>query len=132
MFRFSSQGMCFFGALVSLFWLPDFRELILGRVLGLGRVLSDTIAPALNLGALVGVSIGYSALSRGLSLGEHRSRSIALSAVLRAIVVVSVSSLTLLDEEFNGAVIGVLAMIAAFSSEAVLLGTLLLRKRGGG
>ena len=59
---------------------------------------------------------------RGLLITSHNTGYIAVSAVLRIAMVTVVSAIALFMGANNGAQLGIVAIIAAFSAEALLLG----------
>ncbi len=98
------------------------RGLLLEGVMGLGPDLRAEVTPGLLLMVLLPPLWSAAALLRGLLSGARRTGVLAGTGFVRLGAVVSVSALTLAWPHANGALIGVLALGAAYGAEAVLLG----------
>ena len=116
-----------FAGVMLLFFFEPVKDLVLGGVMGLSAELSDYIAPWLALGAVLALVMTTSALARGLLINAKRTGFIALSSALRLLAVVAVGTVAVVLEVQNGALIGMFALIAAFTLESLLLGARLLR-----
>ena len=125
--RFSAQAVGFFAAITCLFFVPSVRVWALRSVMGLTPEIADTMGPALLLFVVLAVVMGFSALARGLLLGVRITGEIAKAAGVRLVVVLAVGSFALWLPQTNGAVLGVLALIAGFGAEMVVLGLRVLR-----
>ena len=90
--------------------------------MGLSRELGGYIAPWLPLSFFLGLFWGSSSVFRGLVTAARRTGGLALSAALRVILVIAVGSWALAFPEVNGALLGMIAVIAAFAAEAAVLG----------
>jgi Na+-driven multidrug efflux pump len=98
------------------------RRYVLENVMGLPPSMADYIAPALLLTPLLALSMTAAAYARGQLLASRKTTAIAVASATRilAVGVLGVVALSLSDA--NGAIVGVSALIAAFTTEAVILG----------
>lgn len=69
----------------------------------------------------------YQRVSRGLLLSSRKTGAIAVSSVARIVAAGAVGAIALTMTEVNGAVVGMLSLIAAFATEAVMLGVRVLQ-----
>jgi len=104
-----------------LFLLPS-RDWVLEGAMGLTGELRDYSVPAVAVTFLVALFWGYAALFKGLLANLRRTNAIGAAAPLRFAAIVVVMSLIFVTPGINGAMLGVLAVGAAFLSEALLLG----------
>ena len=94
----------------------------LENVMGLPLLLADYVAPALLLTPLLALCMAAASYTRGQLLASRKTAAIAVASVAR-ILAVSVLGLAVLSmSDANGAVVGVSALIAAFATEAIILG----------
>ena len=122
MLRFAHRLTLVYSVLVlSLFYTP-MRGVILNGIMGLPDKLSNYAAPGVQMLLLVVIVWGYSSLFRGLLAAMRETRVIAVSAVIRLLVVIAVGSVTLIAPHLNGAAVGVAAVGAAFLAEVLILG----------
>ena len=126
MLRFLVHMTLFFGGAMLLFYVPLVRVLGLRGVMGLPEHIAAYVTPALFLAFLLATTQGSSAMFRGLLIGVRRTGAIAASAGARLGAVVAVGSITFLLPGANGAVVGIIALIAAFGAEGLVLGWRLL------
>jgi O-antigen/teichoic acid export membrane protein len=93
----------------------------LENVMGLSSSMANYIAPALLLTPLLALCMTAAAYARGQLLASRKTTAIAVASVARilAVGVLGVAALSLSDA--NGAVVGILALIAAFTTEALIL-----------
>ena len=122
MMVFCLQVSTGFSLLAAIFLLPPARNFLLGAVMGLTPELSGGVAPAVSLFWALAFMLGFAALFKGLLLNMRVTSQIALSALARFGVVVSIGSASLLLPDANGAVLGVSAMMGGFCAEAWVLG----------
>ena len=122
-------GLIFAGFML-LFLFEPVRTLALTGIMGLPPEMADYIAPALALGGLLALTMTASALTRGLLINAKRTGIIAISSAGRLFAVILVGGLAMLIDAQNGAMIGILAFIAGFTFESLLLAGRLLRMRG--
>ena len=122
-------GLSFAGIML-LFLFEPVQVLVLIGIMGVPSEMADYIAPALILGALLAITMTISALTRGLLINAKRTNLIAVSSVGRLLVVVLVGGGAILIDAQNGAMIGILALIAGFAFEGLLLAGRLLKMRG--
>ncbi len=110
------------------------RSYALQTVMGLPPEMSEYIGPALLLTPLLALCMTAAAYARGQLLASRKTPAIAVASIARimAVSVLGVVALSLSDP--NGAIVGVSALIAAFTTEAVILGGRVLyaeRRQGG-
>ena len=122
-------GLAFALVMLLLLFEPV-RVLALTGIMGLPSEMTDYIAPALGLGALLALTMTASALTRGLLINAKRTGIIAVSSAGRLLMVILVGAIAMLIDAQNGAMIGILAFIAGFAFESILLAGRLLRMRG--
>jgi Na+-driven multidrug efflux pump len=122
LFRFTNTLVVIFALLVMGLFLSPARVWVLKGVMGLTDEMSDYSEPAMMITFLVIVFWGYAALFRGLLAGERKTYTFAVSAAGRALTVVGLGGVTLMLDNPNGAVFGVVAWGAAFMAETLILG----------
>ena len=122
MLIFATHMAIVFAVLMALLIVPAVERLALSDIMGLPPALIADIRPGLQLGALLALAMAGATVFRGLLIASHNTGYIAVSAVLRIAMVTLVSSIALWLDASNGAQLGMLALIAAFGGEAVLLG----------
>ena len=122
MMQFCLQVSGGFSLMAAIFLLPSARDFLLGTVMGLTPELSGGVAPAVSLFWALAFMLGFAALFKGLLLNMRVTSQIAVSALARFGVVISIGSASLLLPDANGAVLGVLAMMGGFCAEAWVLG----------
>ena len=121
MFQFTLKTVLFFVVVVFVLFYSPLRGVILGNVMGLTPELSRYATPGIKLTFLVGIFWGYSAMLRGILSAMRRTSAIAVTVLIRLVVVVMVCSVTLFFPDLNGTIVGVLALSAAFASESAFL-----------
>ncbi len=121
MIYFSFWVITFFTVLVMLIFSTPLRWWVLDVVMGLEPELSAYTAPSLMLSYLVAVFWGYSSFFKGLVTALRRTGSLAVTAGVRLVVVIAAGSLTLIDPQINGAVVGAIAFAGAFGAETFVL-----------
>jgi Na+-driven multidrug efflux pump len=121
--RFAGVVVGVFTLIVFLLFYTPMRTVVLERVMGLTGELADYIAPAMMAALAVPMLWGFAAVFRGLIIARRRTRRLAASAGARLAAVTLVASLTLWAPEINGAVVGVCALMGAFGTEGLLLGS---------
>lgn len=119
---FSLGVISFFSLVVLLLFLSPGRDWVLYPVMGLSRELGGYIAPWLPLSFFLGLFWGSSSVFRGLVIAARRTGGLTRSAALRVTLVIAVGSWALAFPEVNGALLGMIAVIAAFAAEAAVLG----------
>jgi len=117
----------FVGIIFVLFYTP-LRESILEGVMGLTLELGRYAAPGLKLVIIMVVFGGFSSVFRGILSAIRSTFAIAVTALIRLIVITVVCSMTLFYPNLNGTFVGVLAMSSALTAEALLLGWRLYEK----
>ena len=98
------------------------RRYALEDVMGLPPSMADYIASALLFTPLLALCMTVAAYARGQLLASRKTTAIAVASAARilAVGVLGVVALSLSDA--NGAIVGVSALIAAFTTEAIILG----------
>ena len=127
MFQFTLRTVLFFVTVVLVLYFSPLRSILLGKVMGLNLELSRYATPGVKLTFLVAIFMGYSALLRGILSAMRRTGDIAVTVLIRLVVVVLVCSITIFLPGLNGTIVGVCAFGGAFASESVFLA---LRIRG--
>ena len=124
---FAGQVAVIFCFTMLLFFIPPVRNWILFEVIGLPLEIATQVASALQVSSLLALCMAAACLTRGLLIVSHNTGVIAITSVLRlaAVVVAGVLGVTL--GATNGAMLGIIALIAAFATEAVILTSYLLR-----
>ena len=124
---FAAQVAALFCALMLLFYGPSFRDWVLFDVIGLPAEIAAYVADALRVGFLLALGMAAVGLTRGLLIASRHTGAIAVAAGVRvgAVVVAGVSCLALGIS--NGAMVGIVALITAFATEAAVLSIHLYR-----
>ena len=111
-----------FGVIMLLFHIDVVRNFALKDIMGLSSSLASYITPALLLTPILALSMTAAAFTRGQLLASRKTTTIALASVIRIVSVCLVGVGALIFYNANGAVVGILALITAFSSETIILG----------
>ncbi len=122
MFQFAFGLLLFYAGMIVVMFFTPLRDWILGTVMGLTLELNRYCTPAVKLTLLIAVFWATAALLRGILSAMRKTGVIALTAFIRLIVIAAVGSISFFDVNFNGAVLGVLAISGAFLAETVVLG----------
>lgn len=137
--RFALQIAIIFCLVMGAFQFEAVQRFALVTVMGLPADIAAYIAPALLLLVFLALCMTAAAYARGMLLASRKTSVIAISSVARILAVgaIGAGALILTDAgntNVNGAVVGVLALIAAFATEAVILGArvLYVERKGGG
>jgi len=113
--------LIFAGIIFVLFYTPA-RVPVLDGVMGLTVELRDYVTPGLRLAFLVAIFWAFSSLFRGMLSAVRSTFAIAVTALIRLVVIAMVGGATLLWPDLNGTVVGVTAMSTAFLAESLVLG----------
>jgi len=113
--------LLFVGFIFGLFYTP-LRIPVLGGVMGLTSELCNYVTPGLRLTFLVAIFWGFSSLFRGMLSAVRSTFAIAVTALIRLVVIAVVGGAALLWPELNGTVVGIVAMSGAFLAESLVLG----------
>ena len=113
--------LIFAGIIFGLFYTP-LRIPGLEGVMGLTPELRDYVTPGLRLSFLVAIFWGFSSLFRGMLSAVRATFAIAMTALIRLVVIAVVGCAALLWPDLNGTVVGIVAMSGAFLAESLLLG----------
>jgi Na+-driven multidrug efflux pump len=119
--RFAALAGIAFTILIALLFYTPLRGVLLAEAMGLEPHLVRATEPAVLLFIFTPFLWAFASLYRGLLAGARRTGVLATTGLVRLGTVVAVSSVCLVLPQVNGAVVGVLAMAAAFASEMVLL-----------
>jgi len=121
----------FFGLLGFILFNSPLEAFVLQDAMGLRGELRAYCLPALKLAFLMAAAWAYSALFRGLLAGAQNTTMLAVSGLSRIAVAVLIASLGFVfagaNGAVNGAVIGIIAWMAGYGLEAVLLALQLRR-----
>ena len=120
--KFALHLAVIFTLMMCAFQSDVVRRYALENVMGLPPSMADYIAPALLLTPLLALCMTAAAYARGQLLASRKTTAIAIASATRilAVGVLGVVALSLSDA--NGAIVGVSGLIAAFTTEAVILG----------
>jgi O-antigen/teichoic acid export membrane protein len=132
--KFAVHLAILFGLAMCVFQIDVVRLYALENVMGLPRSMADYIAPALALSPLLALCMTAAAFARGQLLASRRTNAIAAASTARILAVGAVGAIALSMSDANGAVVGVSSLIAAFATEAAILGGRVLyaeRRQGG-
>lgn len=113
--------LLFVGIIFGLFYTPV-RIPVLDGVMGLTVELRNYVTPGLRLTFLVAIFWPFSSLFRGMLSAVRSTFAIAVTALIRLVVIVVVGGAALLWPDLNGTVIGIVAMSGAFLAESLVLG----------
>jgi len=120
--RFAIHIAVIFCIVMSIFQFEAARLWALEGVMGLPTDMAAYISPALQLGVFLALAMTAAAFFKGVLLSSRKTGAIAVSSGARIVAVVAVGGTALLVPGANGAVIDMLALIAAFTAEAFVLG----------
>jgi len=113
--------VAYVGILFGLFYTPV-RILVLDSVMGMTLELRNYVTPGLRLTFLVSVFWAFSSLFRGILSAVRTTFAIAVTAVIRLVVIAIVGGAALLWPDLNGTVVGIVAISSAFFMESLVLG----------
>jgi Na+-driven multidrug efflux pump len=122
MFQFTFGLLVFYVAMIVIMFFTPLRDWILATVMGLTLELDQYCTPAVKLTMLIAVFWATAALLRGILSAMRKTGAIALTAFIRLFVIAGIGSVSFFQINFNGAVLGVLAIAGAFLAETVVLG----------
>ena len=111
-----------FSVIMLMFHIDIVRNYALENIMGLSSSLASYVTPALLLTPILALSMTTAAFTRGQLLASRKTTAIALASVIRIVSVCFVGVGALMFYNSNGAVVGILALIIAFSSETIILG----------
>ena len=111
-----------FCVIMLMFHIDIVRNYALKDIMGLSSSLTSYVTPALLLTPILALSMTTAAFTRGQLLASRKTTAIALASVIRIVSVCLVGVGALVFYNANGAVVGILALITAFSSETIILG----------
>jgi len=129
MLKFTLQLAAAFAVLSIVLFNTPLRHRVLSDVMGLNEELAAYAGPAVSFAFAMAIVWAMSALCRGLFANQRRTRSLAVTAIVRLLAAVLVGSVLLIEPDMNGAVIGLLAWMLAYLFEVLVLGRHLLRQR---
>ncbi|MDC1172540.1 hypothetical protein OAU04_06190 [Alphaproteobacteria bacterium] len=120
--KFSIHLAVIFSLVMCAFQNDVIRHYALDNIMGLPPSMINYIAPALLLTPILAISMTAAAYARGQLLASRKTTAIAVASTARLFAVCLIGVIALSLSNANGAVVGVLALIAAFITEAVILG----------
>ena len=124
---FAGQIAVIFCLVMLLFYVPSVRGWVLLDVMGLPADIGAQVASALRVSFLLSLGMAGACLTRGLLIASHNTGAIAVSSAVRVAAVVVTGVLGVALGASNGAMLGIIALIAAFATEAVILTSHLVR-----
>ena len=127
MLKFALQIALAFSLAMGAMQIKAVRNWALEGVMGLPPDIAAYVAPALMLSFVLALCMTASSVSRGLLLSSRNTGAIAVSSLARILAAGTVGAIALTMTEVNGAVVGMLSLIAAFATEAALLGVRVLQ-----
>ena len=120
--KFTIHLAILFTLIMCAFYNGTIRQYALENVMGLSLSMINYITPALLLTPLLALSMTAAAYARGQLLASRKTGAIAFASTARILAVLTVGLIALSLSDANGAVVGVLSLIAAFTTEAIILG----------
>lgn len=120
--RFTRLAAGLFTVLIGLVFYTPLQFGLLSTVMGLGPELSGAVGTALLSFAITPFLWAHAAVYRGLLAGARHTGVLATTGLARIAAVGAVSSLCLFWPAAEGALVGVLALTAAYGIEAGMLG----------
>ncbi|MFT5174150.1 MAG: O-antigen/teichoic acid export membrane protein [Gammaproteobacteria bacterium] len=127
MLKFAIQIALVFSLLMGVMQIGTVGRWTLESVMGLPPDMAAYVAPALSLSFVLALCMTASSFARGLLLSSRKTGAIAVSSVARIVAAGVVGAIALTMTEVNGAVVGMLSLIAAFATEALMLGMRVLQ-----
>ena len=124
---FSCQVAAIFCLLMGLFYVPSIRDWVLLDAVGLPPDIASYVGSALRIGFLLALCMAGACLTRGLLIASHNTGAIAVTSAVRLVAVIAAGVLGVALEASNGAMLGIMALTAAFATEAVILTSYLVR-----
>lgn len=118
---FTVHTALLFGAIMLLFHVPSVRDVVLRGIMGLPPHMVEYVTPALGISALLALCMAAGGLTRGMLIASKQTGAIAVSSAVRISAVMLVGVLGILIGAEDGAMLGMLALIVAFGSEAAVL-----------
>jgi len=97
-------ALIFGGLTLLLFHTPGLRELVLFDIMGLPAHMAEYVTEALKISFLLALGMAVAGVARGLLIASRNTGIIALAT-----------------DAHNGAMVGMVALVVAFGSEAALL-----------
>lgn len=126
--RFTFQLVAAFAVLAAVLFHTSGSHAVLGGIVGLTPELEAYAEPAMRLCFVMSVFWALSALFRGLTARTRDTGILAATGGLRIATAAVIGAFTLVAPEVNGALLGLVAWIAAYAVEVTTLG-LRLRRR---
>jgi len=122
MFRFMAGLLLLYVGIIFVLFYTPIQNWVLGGVMGLTEELYRYCLPAAKLTFTIAVFWATAALLRGILSAMRKTGAIAVTAGIRLLVVAVIGSVTFIQSDVNGAVLGVLAIAGAFAAETIVLG----------
>ena len=124
---FGAQIGVLLSVMMLLFYIPSVRNWVLFDVMGLPADIAAPVATALQVSFILTLCMTGACIARGFLIASHNTLAIAFSSAARVIAVVGTGVLGVALGVNNGAMLGLVALIAAFATEAVILTSYLVR-----
>lgn len=128
MFKYGTYTIAFFVIVVIILFSNFINNFIFENVMGLRNELHLYVIPGSKLIFFVAIFWGYAALLRGMLSAMRHTGSIAISALIRLIMLAIIGSSSFFWPQSNGTVIGVLSIGGSFAAETVFLCLCLYRQ----
>jgi O-antigen/teichoic acid export membrane protein len=125
--KFAIQVAIVFALTMGVMQVESVRSWALESVMGLPPNIAAYVAPALTLSFVLALCMTASSFFRGLLLSSRKTGAIAVSSVVRIGAAGVVGAVALTMSGVNGAVVGMLCLIATFAVEALILGIRVLQ-----
>ena len=120
--KFTIHLAIIFTLIMCVFYNETIRQYALEDIMGLPLSMVNYITPALLLTPLLALSMTTAAYTRGQLLASRKTGAIAFASVARILAVCATGLIALSFSNVNGATVGVVALIGAFTSETIILG----------
>ena len=120
--KFTIHLAIIFTLIMCVFYNEMVRQYALEDIMGLPLSMVNYITPALLLTPLLALSMTTAAYTRGQLLASRKTGAIAFASVARILAVCATGLIALSFSNVNGATVGVVALIGAFTSETIILG----------
>jgi progressive ankylosis protein len=127
MLIFTAHMAALFGGVTLLFYVPWIRTWVLFDVMGMPSHMAEYVVSALRISFMLALGMAAAGLARGLLIASKNTGAIAVSSGVRVAAVILTGVIGLTTGASNGAMLGMLALVLAFGSEATVLGIRLVQ-----
>jgi O-antigen/teichoic acid export membrane protein len=119
--RFTAQLSVIFSVLGAVLFLTPLEHWVLHDIMGLEPRLEDYVSTGMQMAFLMAGVWGFSALFRGVLAGRRSTTMLATTGLARVSAAAGVAALGLSLGAVNGAILGLIAWLSGYASEAALL-----------